>query len=354
MKSEKLVQFLLDHNKKQSEEFTNPDAVLARKIYRAEHPTEITALKCMDGRLNLPIITKTPMGMIRPFRNIGGQFDLGWPFFGILIKEWVEYSISKNRNCVVLLTYHFSKSDEYLGCKGFNYDKNLALAHVKNLKEQFENVFGKKHSVVFPIIVGIETDEDALVIHGENGDLFDLSKETPTDKITLEQKINKLFPAMKAEVAKDFLPLIAGNIEHIKEVRETMRPIGDINHREFVLGVGRGFDWLHLYNKALLVGPFSYNLKEPIGKAAGILLDNIKNGRIDEKDGVVLMISSVHRKRVGIEYQLAREKSISLAKLSLQTIQEQVPELMPYLSVLVGTVDMNTREFEEMHVELPN
>ena len=348
MKNENLIDFLLEHNKKQSEEFSGPDAALSRKIYRAEHPTEIAALKCMDGRLHLPIITKTPLGMIRPFRNLGGQFDLGWPFFGLLVKEWVEHSISRGRNCIVLTTYHYSKSDQHLGCRGFNYDTNLARTETIRLKEQFERVFGKLHSVVYPIVLGIETDEDALILHGENGELLDLSKITEVDVRELRIKIGILFPDMRPRMADDLLPLLIGNIEHIKEMKEMKRQTSDINHRESVLGVGRGFDWLHLHNKALIVGPFSYNLREPIGKAAGILLDNLKQGRIDEKDGIVLMISAVYRKKVDIDYQLAQEKAISLAELSVRTIKEEVPELVPYLTVLVGTVDMNTLYFNRI------
>ncbi len=302
----------------------------------------------MDGRLHLPIITKTPLGMIRPFRNLGGQFDLGWPFFGLLVKEWVEHSISRGRNCIVLSTYHYSKSDKHLGCRGFNYDTNLARTETIRLKEQFERVFGKLHSVVYPIVLGIETDEDALILHGENGELFDLSTVTEITTKELSKKISALFPDMRQRMADDLLPLLIGNIEHIKEIREIKRETNDINHREFVLGVGRGFDWLHLHNKALLVGPFSYNLREPIGKAASILLDNIKEGRINKEDGIVLMISAVYRKKVGIDYQLAQEKAISLAELSVQTIKEVVPELMPYLNVLVGTVDMNTLYFDRV------
>lgn len=348
MKSENLINILLEHNKKQSEEFSGADATLSRKVYRVEHPTEIAALKCMDGRLRLPVITKTPIGIIRPFRNLGGQFDLGWPFFGLLVKEWVEHSISRGRNCIVLSTYHYSKSDKHLGCKGFNCDTNLARTETMRLKEQFERVFGKLHSVVYPIVLGIETDEDALILHGENGELFDLSTITEITPKELSNKICSLFPDMRPRMADDLLPLLIGNIEHIKEMRGIKRQTDDINHRESVLGVGRGFDWLHLHNKALLVGPFSYNLREPIGKAAGILLDNLKQGRIDEKDGIVLMISAIYRKKVGIDYQLAQEKAISLAEFSVRTINEEVPELMPYLTVLVGTVHMDTLYFNRI------
>jgi len=347
MQNEKLINFLLDHNTKQSEEFSSPDATLSRKLYKAKHPTNIVALKCMDGRLHLPIITKTPLGIIQPFRNIGGQFDLGWPFFGSLMKDWVSSSVAHGNNCIVLSTYHYSKSDSHLGCKGFGYNTELAISETKKLKEQFERVFGKQHSVVYPILIGIETDEDTLILHGNN-DKLDLSTVLDIELEELKNKVQSLFPDMKGRLISDFLPLLVGNIKHIKEVREQKRPVDDINHRESILAVGRGFDWLHLHNKALIVGPFSYNLKDPIGKAAGILLDNLKQGRIEEEDGIVLMTSAVYNDASSIEHYLAKEKAVSLAKFSLDTIKEQVPELIPYITIMTGTVDMNTRYFNRI------
>ena len=353
MKNEKLINFLLEHNKKQSEEFSTPDAALQRAKYRAQHPTEIAAWKCMDGRLHLPIITKTPLGIIQPFRNIGGQFDLGWPFFGLLMKEWVDYALSRGRDSMILVTYHFSKSDTHLGCKGFGYDTKEAFAFTANLVKQVERVFGGKHTVVYPLHVGIETDEDALVLHGSNGDTLDLAQERSPDEETLRFKLRKIFPDMRNQMLEDLLPLLLGNICHIAQVRKINRPPHDIDHKEQILGVGRGFDWLHLHNKALLVGPFSYNLQEPIGKAAGILLDNLKKKRIPEDEGVVLIASAVYREEVGIERQLAFEKANSLAQLGVETIRTQVPELIPHLNVLVGTVDLNTREFRRLPFEMP-
>ncbi len=348
MQNENLINLLLEHNKKRSGDFSNSDTVLARRLYRAQHPTEIAALKCMDGRLHLPIITQTPLGIIQPFRNIGGHFDLGWPFFGLVMKEWVEYTIAKGKNSIVLTTYHYSKSDSHLGCKGFGYKDELALSETKKLKEQFERVFGVQHSVVYPILVGIETDEDTLIIHGDNGEVMDMSTMVDSSVEDIRKKTVSLFPQMRPEIIDDLLPLLIGNANHIKAIREKQRPITEINHKEFVLAVGRGFDWLHFHNKALIIGPYSYNLKDPVGKGAGILLDNIKQGRVEAGDGVLLMTSAVYRDEVGLDAKLAVEKAISLANFSLETIREQVPELLPYISVLVGTTNMNTREFNRI------
>ena len=46
----------------------------SRKRYLARFPTAIAVMKCMDGRINLPVSTGTPPGIIQPFRNLGGFF----------------------------------------------------------------------------------------------------------------------------------------------------------------------------------------------------------------------------------------------------------------------------------------
>jgi hypothetical protein len=347
MKSKKIVRFLLDHNRKQSEIYTNPDATLARRQYRAEHPTEIAALKCMDGRLNLPIITKTPRGIIQPFRNVGGYFDFGWPFFGQLIQDWVGYSVEKARNCVILVTYHWSKGDLHRGCKGFGYDLEAAKRHTKKLREQAERIFGKSHGVVYPIQVGVETDEDALVLHAKDGSQLDLAtiKETTPEKLRV--MVEKLYPDMKPRVIDDLIPLLLGNIKHIAEIRKAKRPIRDVVHGEDTIALGRGFSWLHIPNKALIVGPYSYDLAQPIVTAAKIVLDNLNEGRIKKQDGAVLMVSALYRETIGPERLAAIEKANSLARFALDTIKREVPELFRHLSILVGTVNASSMLFTE-------
>jgi len=342
-----LVEFLTERNKEQSKTYTSSDAVLWRQQYRAKYPTEIAALKCMDGRLNLALMTETPPGIIQPFRNIGGKFDLGWPFFGVLMREWVEYALSRGRDCMVLVTYHYSKGDSHRGCKGFGYDTKAAIANAEALRAKFEDVFGSSHQIVYPIVVGIETDSDSLVLHGTNGDKFDLSGHLELSEKELRQKLVELFPDMRERFRLDLIPLLLGNQRHIKKVIAENRTILDSEHREQILGIGRGFDWLHLPNKALLVGPYSYDLRAPISTTAAILLDNLKNGRIPKEEGVVVVTSAVYRSQ-GPEKLLAKEKARSLATFALDAIEKDVPELMPYLKSVVGTVDMSTRAFEQM------
>ncbi|SDX11790.1 carboxysome shell carbonic anhydrase domain-containg protein [Nitrosomonas communis] len=336
------IDYLLDLNARHAQAFM--DLASERRRYRGEHPTEIAALKCMDGRLHLPVITQTALGIIQPFRNLGGNFGLGWPFFQVIINEWVQYSISRGRHCLVFVTYHYARGDTHRGCRGFNYDTDIGRAAATKLKDQFIRVYGK--GAVVPIVCGIETDLDALVLHGEDDrSVVDLAKIRQTSQIELEEMLYSLYPSMSERIVRDLIPLVRGNIRHIAEIRASNRPIEEAEHKEWVIGVGRGFDWLHLINTAFIVGPFDPNLSVTIETAAKLLKGNIDEGRVDPK-GIVLMTSAAFRDKGGPEYHLAREKAIFLSKLSFDIIKEKVPDLVPHLQILTGATDLDTRKIE--------
>ena len=64
-------------------------------------------------------------------------------------------------------------------------------------------MFGAGHGTVYPIVCGFETDDDALVLHGNNGDKLDVSKLVPEDNKTLA-KLTKHSTAMEAaSIAKE-------------------------------------------------------------------------------------------------------------------------------------------------------
>ncbi|MEK6595954.1 MAG: hypothetical protein AABZ18_05495, partial [Pseudomonadota bacterium] len=121
--------------------------------------------------------------------------------------------------------------------------------------------------------------------------------------------------------------------------------IEEAEHKEWVLGVGRGFDWLHVINTAFIVGPFDPNLSVAIETAARLLKNNIDEGRIDP-NGVVLLTSGVYRDEAGPEYRLAKEKALFLSKFALDIIKDKVPDLAPRLQILTGCADLDTRKFE--------
>ncbi len=339
-----LVGFILERNAMQSREFCSPGAALARRLYRAQHPSEIIALKCMDGRLNLSVMTNTPPGIIKPYRNIGGKFDLGWPFFGRLILDDVEYSVSKGRPTIVLSTYHFSKGDTHRGCAGHGYDTHAARTEAMRLSCQFTDAFGSKYEAVWPLVVGIETDEGGLVFHGAGERLLDIAAHVDADVEHLHTEFRHLYPAVPDSLLEDLLPIVIGNQRYVRDMRAQKRPVIDLEHREQIIAVGRGFDWLHLPNRALMIGPYDPQWEHAVAVAGGIVINNMNTKRIPSECGALLLVSAPFR-AIGADQGVAIEKALFLAHEAHRVLAEQVPAIIGTLKTLVGTVDMNTRHF---------
>jgi hypothetical protein len=335
---------LIELNRVHSTLFSDPGNSLSRRRYRGEHPTEITFLKCMDGRLNGSIITETPLGIIQPFRNIGGKFNLGWSHFGDEISGWIKYSTQRGRNCLIFVTYHFSEGDKHRGCRGFDYDRESAMDFARKLKGDFDNDFGK--GAVYTIQAGIETDFDAIILHGENGEIWDLAKEVNSSEIYLISKLRQFYPKMPERTILDFLPLIQGNIRHVAKIKSENRPIIDAKHREWVIGIGRGFDWFHLINAALIVGPFDPDLDTAIETAARLVKNNLDEERIPREGKIVLLTSKSYREEAGPEKLQAARKSRFLMDFAFETIKNRVPEILDNLECLAVTVNTNTRLFD--------
>ncbi len=139
-----------------------------------------------------------------------------------------------------------------------------------------ETVFGNGHSTVYPLVCGFETDEDALVLHGSRR-----RGSGPLDHLLYESRhacrtiLAQLYPDMPGQMRQDLLPLVQGNIAHIAGIRKSNRAL-DIEHREWVIGIGRGFDWMHMPNLALIIGPYSPDLADPIRRASGIIAANMQ------------------------------------------------------------------------------
>jgi hypothetical protein len=343
------IEFLLEENRVQSERFCSTDEVLRRQLYRAEHPTAIAALMCMDGRVNLAEITKTPFGIFQPFRNLGGEFSLGWHYFAKLMKNWQKNAVDQRQRATVIITYHYSKGDRLRGCRGFNYDSAAAYNYCRGLQAQFERVFGEKHEVLYPIVVGIETDNDVLTFHADKGGLVLDINETVTSELTeiaLGKRMEHLYPDMDWSIMRDLMPLVKGNMNHVQDVRGSNRPVERLEHQEWCLALGRGYDWLHVPNIALIVGPYSQNQEEPITKAADIIYENLTAGRITTEENIVLMVAGAYRVEMGPEYQIAVEKARTTSMDAKKIIKKNRPELSDVMVTLSGVINMNTRRFK--------
>ena len=339
------IDWLFNLAKRYSEDFSSPETFLDRKRYLAVHPTDIMALKCMDGRINIPVATNTPPGIIQPFRNLGGMFNLGWPHLNEVLAHHVGNTVRDGRQTLVLITYHFSKGDSSRGCAGFNYDTEAAKAHTEAIKAQVEHVFGSGHGSVFPLVCGFETDEDALILHGDDGTQLNLAEISPDHADTLRPRLTALFPDMSAQMREDLLPLLKGNLERIAQVRQLNRTL-DIEHREWMICVGRGFDFLHMPNLALIIGPYSPNLADPIRKAASIILNNMNQGRIPD-DGFLLLASSPYEE-VGMDRARAELKARFMSDYTAQIIQEEFPALARKMHRHTAVLNWASRGLEQV------
>lgn len=337
------IDWLLDLARRHTAEFRSPEAYLAREHYRASHPTAVVVLKCMDGRINIPVATNTPPGIIQPFRNLGGMFDLGWPHLGQVLAEHVQRKVADGRRLLIIITYHFSRGDAKRGCAGFNYDTAAALAYTRTIKQQTEQIFGSDHATIYPIICGFETDEDALLLHGNNDKLLDLSTITAEQSPALVKQLAALYPDMSAQMRADLLRLLHGNLEWIDQVRNSSRRL-EIEHREWMICLGRGFDFLHTPNLALIIGPYSPDLADPIRKAAGIIEANMQAGRIPD-DGF-LLFASVPYLEVGVDQARAELKSRFLGNFAAEVIHNDFPALAEKMHSKTAILSWRSRELD--------
>jgi hypothetical protein len=327
--------------------FRSPEAWLARERYLAAHPTAIAVLKCMDGRINIPVATNTPVGILMPFPQPRRHLRPRLAAPGEVLAHHVQRVVSAGRHVVFLVTYHYSQGDPRRGCAGFQYDTAAAIAHTDEIRRQIEHIFGSNHDTVYPLVCGFETDEDALVIHGTAGDKLDLATLNSTDRATLELRLAALLPDMPARMRADLLPLLYGNLEHIENVRAQIRRnerLLDIEHREWMICLGRGFDFLHTPNIALIIGPYSPNLDVPIRRAAGIIEANMHAGRIPS-DGF-LLLASVPYDEIGVDRARAELKSRFLSTFAADVIRAEFPQLGEQMSIRTAVLDWRSRTLE--------
>lgn len=339
------IDWLWNLNRQYSEEFINARSL--RESYRQEHPTNICAFKCMDGRIHIPVMTNIPLGIIKSYRNVGGKFNFGWTYLGENFKDWIEEGISEGRKSLALLTYHFSKGNPSRGCSAFLCDQD-AIESTVNLYFQTVRFCEPVSNDVFSIVVGIETDTDSLIFHPQDpnsGECFTCSADTPSDAAFLMGVINDLYPNMAIGVKMDLLPLMQGNIAHIKDVREKGRELTDMKHKEWILLIGDA-DWLHVPNTAIMIGTFGQGLTMPLTKAIGIIQDSMASGQIHNSGFLVL--SSAYFKEEGIDKNRAKEAALWSLRRAREVLGNNYSDLLPRTRFRATIVPESTRLMERI------
>jgi hypothetical protein len=261
--------------------------------------------------------------------------------------------VQSGRQGLLMITYHFSRGDPARGCAGFHYRTDDARAHTFQIREQVRQLFGGGESpTIVPLVCGFETDEDALLLHGDDGSVLSMADLTPEDVPALPQRLAALLPGMPASVRADLLPLLRGNLAHVAETRRVRAADAralDIEHREWMLCVGRGFDWLHTPNLALIVGPYSPNLEGPILQAVRIVKANMRAGRIPD-DGF-LLLASVPYEEVGVDRARAVLKSRFMARFAADAIRRHEPEMAQRMILRHSVLNWETRAMEHLEPE---
>lgn len=344
---EQRIQGLFQLAERHGQAFRSPETWLARKRYLAEHPTAITVLKCMDGRVNLSVATQTPAGILMPFRNLGGMFNLGWPHLGEILTQHVLDMTGVGRRVLILITYHWSKGDPKRGCAGFHYNRQASMAHAWEIRTQLSVLFGQAHATVYPLVCGFETDQEALILHNDKGETLDMAELIDHPADNLEPRLSSLLPDLPPPMRRDLLPLLTGNLAHCREVREkTRRQERElaIEHREWVICLGRGFDFLHTPNLALIVGPYSPDLAHPIRTAAHIIQSNMDHGRIPS-DGF-LLLASVPYEEMGVERARAELKASFMGQFAAEVIAEAHPRLAERMHRCTAVLDWQARRLD--------
>jgi hypothetical protein len=340
-----LLQEILSLNKHQSEEFCAPKAKADRLLYLNQHPTRILSFECMDGRISIPLITGMPVGILRQIRSMGGKFTLGDPYLGNLVFTVEHEAASSGRQTLALSTYHYSKGDEHRGCAGCKYDTGAARENAFALKHEFEKVFDVSNHKIAAIVIRIETDRDTLAFCAEDGKEFKMREHENASDEEILNGLCALYPDLSEQMLHDLLPLALGNREHIKSTKN--RPELEIIHNENIICFGRGFDWLHLPNKALIIGPHAYTeafRNEALLVAGKIILNNFKNNEKLREEGALLIISSPFKDAEKRGLASAHAKYyLDIAKNALEPIAEELQ-----LEILVGVTDVNTMKFHPL------
>ena len=108
--------------------------------------------------------------------------------------------------------------------------------------------------------------------------------------------------------------------------------------------IGRGFDWLHMPNLALIIGPYSPDLADPIRKAAGIIEANMQAGRIPD-DGFLLLAETPYHE-VGVDHARIELKSRFLSGFAADVIRNEFPKLAEKMHVLTAVLAWHSRAME--------
>jgi len=320
-----------------------------RRRYFERHPTFFGCLKCMDGRVEFPTMTKTARGLVKPYRAVGGRFELFWPAFQRSFALWVKQAITHDAHSCVFVTCHFCSQRHDLGCKGWNNDVVAARGHMEKLARQMTEDFGEQ---LVAIPTTVDTAFDNLVLHGPGGDISgDLLQAL--DLASIRDEIRRVFPGIPSQVIEDLAPFLHGNAERVAELRANPRSGREMEHDERVIAIGEGFDGLAAENFALMNSDVNPNLDAAVVLAAKMIEKKLVGPAKDAQATVFTNIYYGNRRGIlsslpAMDKKCAVRRARGLQEFAQMHIRQHCPALWNSgrLYFLTGVTREPTRELE--------
>ena len=155
--------------------------------------------------------------------------------------------------------------------------------------------------------------------------------------------LSRLFPDMAEQMPQDMPPLLKGNIAYVDGMRRLDREL-NVEHRESIICIGCGFDWLHIPNTTLIIGPYSPDLATPVRQAASLMEANMQACRIPD-DGFLLLAATVYRE-IGIDHTRAEVRSGFLSDFAASVIHAEFPKLAEKMRIRTAFLAWQTRSVE--------
>jgi hypothetical protein len=281
------------------------------------------------------------LGFLRSFRNLGGQFDLGWKGLKAALTSTVQKNHDEGRGCLAIITYHYSKGDPKRGCAAYKYNVKASIDGAMAFRKQIRDAYRGLPYHIFPIVVGIETDNESLKFHNSKGECLDLLDYAGLDISEGEifNKLLALYEYIPGNILADLSPLLMGNVRHINKIKLLNRPITKLEHGEWIVGVGgaSAYEWLHVPNTALLVGQYNPNIEKPIKKALDVIRESWKPGK------KFLYMSAASYGGNNHE-QLVMPEVRYYARSIRETAEIFHPEMLPDMCLVRALVDSYTQE----------
>lgn len=136
-----------------------------------------------------------------------------------------------------------------------------------------------------------------------------------------------------------------GNAAHAEEIRDAERPDLELGHRERIVAIGQGFDWLHRANYALIVNDLDPQMDDAIGKAVGIIKYNRDKKRVPAS-GALLFASVCYYTRQDHHRNAAIARAKYPTRLGLESIRRFHPDAEDFFHPLTAVVNWDTRSLE--------